>query len=75
MRRAYRYQQKALWEVSLLEDYDEEISRRHKNCLENDSSYEPSIHFPNLLLLRKLREVDEDFDREIAVKHMLERDQ
>mmetsp|Transcript_16335 Transcript_16335/g.23039 ORF Transcript_16335/g.23039 Transcript_16335/m.23039 type:complete len:441 (+) Transcript_16335:111-1433(+) len=64
----------ALWEVSLIHDYDEEMSKRHEQYLKHDSSYDPSIHYPSLLLLRKLRAFDESLDREMAVRHMAERD-
>eukprot|EP00978_Attheya_sp_CCMP212_P017920 scaffold48361_cov49-Attheya_sp.AAC.3 len=56
--------------------YDVEITRQHDESLassnSNDNGYDPNIHYPHMLLLRKEREYDERFTED-AVKHQQER--
>jgi SAM-dependent methyltransferase len=66
---------KRLFELNLYNDYNERISNQHKDYLERkDDTYDENIHYPLILILRKLREYNEDIDTKIALHHVEQRD-
>mmetsp|Transcript_20723 Transcript_20723/g.45235 ORF Transcript_20723/g.45235 Transcript_20723/m.45235 type:complete len:219 (+) Transcript_20723:3-659(+) len=71
-----------LFEMTLHERYDDRLWKMHQEFLteeakvraEGGSVYDPSIHYPLLLVLRKRNEYSEDVHTGAAVRHMRERD-
>ena len=58
-----------LFTVSLLDDYNTDITKAHKKFREeNGAEYLPSKHFPKMLILRKLRSYDEGKDTYVVLK-------
>ena len=56
-----------LFQVDLHREYSQEISARHQSLLdEKNELYEPNIHYPLLLILKKLREYSEETDTDRA---------
>jgi len=63
-----------LFEEIYIERYDEDIWQQHKSFLATYGNlYDPNIHYPVLLILKKLRPYDEIRDTAAAKKHMNER--
>jgi len=56
----------------LEKNYSETLTKLHQQYSEDDS-YDPNIHYPHLLILRKLRPVT-DSDREAVMQHMKDRE-
>ena len=67
-----------LFEVSLWDKYDDKMNAMHRqfldqNEMESDSNgdfnktYDPMIHYPVLLVLKKLRDYEESVDTKVAV--------
>jgi len=70
-------QQKSLFDLNLYWNYDEHICRQHKIYSmgnKGDKVYDENIHRPLVLVLKKLRDYNEDIDTPIAMKHSLKRE-
>ncbi len=68
-----------LFQVDLHRDYNKEITAHHLRLLDragdvrNDAFYDPNIHYPLILTLKKLREYDEVKDTEKAKERVKNR--
>ena len=64
---------KPLFHVELLKEYNEQVTRVHQESLKQDGDiYDPDIHYPRLLILKKLRHL-QDEDRARAVQCVKDR--
>lgn len=64
----------ALFDLNLYDQYDDKILQMHSEHLADnlyqDGCYDPNIHYPILLVMKKLREYDEEIDTEAALAHL-----
>jgi len=64
----------ALFDLNLYDQYDDKVLQMHKEQLAHNSSqggcYDPDIHYPVILSLKKLRDYKEEVDTEAAVDHL-----
>ena len=74
--------QSPLFEMDLHKDYNREISQLHQSFLQDEdetntntktNNYEPNIHYPLLLILKKKRDFQEDIDTSRALGHIKNR--
>ena len=78
--------QSPLFEMDLHKDYNREISQLHQSFLQDEdedetntntntktNNYEPNIHYPLLLILKKKRDFQEDIDTNRALGHVKNR--
>lgn len=66
-----------LFEMQLYHHYDEEISQQHHAFLKDNTLhqvYSPDIHYPRMLLLKKLRQYNEHVDTANAMRHVHSRE-
>ena len=60
-----------VFEMQLLERYNQKLWRMHqKKLAKDDGIYDPNIHLPLILVLRKIGEWKEEIHTVAAVKHV-----
>ena len=66
---------KPLFDVKLYHDFDETISNQHTKLLDrSDKVYDEDIHYPLILILKKLRQFNEETDTAMTMQHVKERE-
>lgn len=63
-----------LFDLNLYHDYDDGITKKHQTYSEiKHQGYDENIHYPIILILKKLRKFNEDVDTALATKHSRDR--
>ena len=65
---------KPLFDLNLYHDYDDDITKKHQIYSEiKHQGYDENIHYPLILILKKLRKFNEDIDTALATQHSRDR--
>lgn len=65
--------QTPLFEKKLYHEYDEEITKQHNENKQKNKLYDPNIHYPVILTMKKLRRYNEGVDTVAASNHVEKR--